>query len=73
MDESVMKIQINVEGDGQCKGLIAVSVCYNGVSVSEEDIPKEVGQIIEVLKILPYELADNKTTCPTCAGVGLVD
>jgi hypothetical protein len=74
MAGSVMRIEINVTGDGQCEGVIEVGVCYNGTSVEPEEIPAEVEQIIGLLKILPFEgLTPDKTTCPTCAGVGLVD
>jgi hypothetical protein len=72
MAGSTMRISINVEGDGQCEGRIEVGVCYNGTPVPEGDIPQEVGEIIALLSILPFESGDGKTTCPTCEGVGLV-
>jgi hypothetical protein len=74
MAGSVMNITINVEGDGHCDGRVAVGVCYNGTSVEPEDIPEEVAKIIGLLEILPFDgLTPDKQTCPTCAGVGLVD
>lgn len=67
-----MQIQIDVTGDGHCEGAIEVGVCYNGRPVPEAEIPHEVGEIISLLSILPFESGDGKTTCPTCEGVGLV-
>ena len=74
MPGSLMKITIAVEGDGQCEGEISVGVCYNGVFVETDEIPAEVARIIGLLEILPMDgLRDDKTTCPTCEGTGLVD
>jgi hypothetical protein len=74
MAGSVMHVDINVTGDGKCEGEIAVRVCYNGTPVEPEDTPAEVARIIGLLEILPFDgLTPDKKTCPTCAGVGLVD
>jgi len=74
MAGSVMRIEINVTGDGECEGVIEVGVCYNGTSVAPEDIPAEVARVIGLLEILPFDgLTPDKKTCPTCSGVGLVD